>query len=173
MKVRRHNAREASSAMKITRLLGFLCLIAAVVSAVIGGAMYFQSPKGAFARLIGLLIMSIGAGAFGLLGLALLSIGSPKSRLRSIHRDTPFNRSRFHAGMLVGVVFGILSIWYAIGAVYTGEFAGGRGSTAPTRLSESPGWFAANFIFFSGLGVGLLWVCLPPVLRMFLPSDRE
>jgi hypothetical protein len=160
--------------MKLTRLLGFLLLIAAIALAVIGGAMYFQSPKGALARLIGLLVMSVGAGAFGVLALAFLLGRSPKSRLKSVHRDTPFNTLRFHVGMLVGVVFGVLSIWYAVGAVYTGEFpAGRRGSAAPTRLSESPGWFTVKFILFSGMGVGLLWLCLPPVLRMFLPSDRE
>lgn len=160
--------------MKFTRLLGVLFLIAAIAAAVIGSAMYFQSPKGALARLIGLLVMSVGAGSFGLLALAFLPGRSPKSRLKSAHRDSPFNRLRFHVGMLVGVVFGVLAIWYAIGAVYTGEFAAGRrGSAAPTRLSESPGWFIVNFIFFSGMGVGLLWLCLPPVLRMFLPGDRE
>jgi hypothetical protein len=158
--------------MKSTRWLGFLFLLAAIASAVIGGAMYFQSPKGELARLIGLLVMSVGTGAFGLLALACLPGRSPRSRMASMHQDTPYHRLRFHLGMLVGVAFGLLSIWYAIGAVYHGEFPALRRGSA-TRLSESPGWFTVKFLLSSGLGVGLLWLCFPPVLRMFSPSDRE
>jgi hypothetical protein len=158
--------------MNLKMLVVGLLLIAALACAVVGGAMYFQGPKGTLAALIGILMMSVGAGSFGLLAIAFFRGWPPKSRIRNAHRDTPFNRWRYVLGMLVGVVFGALSLWFAFGAVFAGEFpAGRRPGSLPVRFSDSPGGFVLAFLAFSGIGFGLLWLCLPPVLRAIFRGD--
>lgn len=159
--------------MQLKYLPGFLLLAFAMGGAVFGGLMYVESPRDSLARLIGA-VLAGGSVLVAVAGLMLLAAARSAKPRRVARADTPRSNAKFMLGMLVGVVFGALLIYTAIHAAFVGEFPAGRkAGSLPTRFAESPVNFIVSFVLIAGIGSGLLWLCLPPVLRAFAPGGES
>lgn len=161
------------AAMRLKYLPGLLLLAFAIGGAVFGGLMYVDSPRHGLARFIGGVLVG-GSVLVAMSGLLLLVAARSAKPRRGVRAETPHSDAKGMLGWLVGTVFGALLIYTAIHAAFVGEFPAGRkAGSLPTRFSESPGNFIISFVLIAGIGSGLLWLCLPPVLRAFAPGGES
>lgn len=157
--------------MSVRQLPAILLLVLAIGSAVFGGLIYFESPPRSLERTLGALLLG-GAALTAVASLLLFAASRSGLASRAVGRDSAWAGTKTFLGCIVGVVFGGLLLYAAARAVVIGEFPAGRKTgSLPTRFSDSPGWFVISFLLTSGFGGGLLWLCLPPVLRAFAPDD--
>lgn len=159
--------------MSVRQLPALLLILVAIASAFFGGLIYFESSSRSLGRMLGAVLLG-GSALTSVAALLLFAAARSERTSRTVDPDSPWGRTKFFLGCVVGVVFGAMLLYLAARAVIIGEFPGGRkAGSLPTRFADSPGWFLVSLVLTCGSGGGLLWLCLPPVIRAFTSGDES
>ncbi len=116
----------------------------------------FALPAGGFLGLLALILL---LSAAGLVVYALVVSASRPKKPRRI------GRLEFVAGNVCGVVLGVACFIHAVQGVSTGKFPRWARTGTDTHIATQPVKFVAKLAVSVGLGTGLLWFFLPPLVR--------